>query len=245
ARAWKHRAFAARARQLGWQRHAGDSEELHELRQEIVPLIARDDPALTAEATRLADRWLADRSGVPDDLASAVLAVAAYHGDAARFDRYVAAARDARDRTEHARLLGALGDFADPALADRGLAMVLGHDLDLRDSVEIIDGVLALRETRDLGLAFLAEHIDELLARMRDDEATGFLGAIARPFCDPERRAQVARLVVARAEKFDGAPARVARSLEQSDQCIARVQRELPALRRVLGAPAPQPSTPR
>src|SRR5262249_37768485 len=61
ARAWVHRALAARARQLGWQRGASDSEELHELRQAIVPLVARDDPALTAEATRLADRWLVAR----------------------------------------------------------------------------------------------------------------------------------------------------------------------------------------
>jgi aminopeptidase N len=249
AHAWENRAFAARARQLGWQRGAHDSEELHELRQAIVPLAARDDPALTAEATRLADRWLADRTGIADDLASSVLAVAARHGDAARFDRYLAAARTARDRNEHGRLLAALGEFVDPVLADRGLALVLGHDLDLRESVRILYGVLGHRETRDRGLAFLAAHLDELLARMRDDEAGGFLTVLAGQFCDPDRRAQVAQLAVGRAEKIDGAKAHVARALERSDQCIARVQRELPALRRVLGAspapPAPRPASPR
>ncbi len=238
ARAWLHRAFAARARQLGWQRGASDSEELHELRQAIVPLVAQDDPALTAEATRLADRWLADRTGLADDLAVAALAVAARHGDAARFDRYLAAARAARDRNEHGRLLAALGEFVDPDLASRSLALVLGHDLDLRESIGILHGVLGHRETRDLALAFLAAHLDELLARMRDDDAGGFLTALAGQFCDPERRAAVARLAVGRAEKIDGAAPRVARSLEQSDQCIAQVQRELPALRRVLGATA-------
>ncbi len=238
ARAWVHRTFAARARPLGWQRGASDSEELHELRQAIVPLVARDDPALTAAAIRLADRWLADRTGVADDLAPAVLAVAARHGDAARFDRTLAAARAARDRTEHGRLLAALGEFTDPALADRSLALVLGHDLDLRESILILYGVLGHRETRDLALAFLTAHLDELIARMRDDDAGGFLTALAGQFCDPDRRAAVARLVVSRAEKVDGAAARVARALEQSDQCIARVQRELPALRRVLGATA-------
>jgi aminopeptidase N len=244
ARAWSHRTFGARARQLGWQRSPGDSEELHELRQAIVPLIAQDDPALASEATRIADRWLVDRTGITDDLAPAVLAVAARHGDAARFDRTLAAARATRDRTEHARLLGALGEFDDPDLANRGLALVLGRDLDLRDSVGIVHRVLGRRETRDLGLAFVAAHLDELLARMRDDEAGGFLAALAGQFCDPDRRAEVARLTADRAEKFDGAPARVARALEQSDHCIARVQRELPALRRVLDAP-PRSSRPR
>ncbi|HEX3482890.1 MAG TPA: M1 family metallopeptidase [Kofleriaceae bacterium] len=244
ARAWESRAFAARARQLGWQRGAHDSEELHELRQAIVPRVARHDPALTAEATRLADRWLADRTGIADDLAASALAVAARHGDAARFDRYLAAARTARDRNEHGRLLTALGEFTDPALADRGLALVLGHDLDLRESIWILYGVLDHRETRDRALAFLATHLDELIARMRSDDAAGFLTSLAGKFCDPDRRAQVAQLAVGRAEQVDGAPAHVARALERADQCIARVQRELPALRRMLGA-APAPRAPR
>ena len=235
ARAWYHRTFAARARRLGWQRRATDSDELHELRQAIVPLVAQDDPALTAEAARLADRWLADRSGIADDMVGAVLSVAARHGDAARFDRYFAAARSARDRTEHARLLGTLGTFTDPALATRALDVVLGRD-DLRDSLRIIYGVLGRRETRDIGLAFLDAHIDELLPRMRNDEASGFLAALADGFCDAERRARVADLVVPRAPRFDGAVPAVTRGLEVADQCIARVRRELPALRRALSA---------
>jgi hypothetical protein len=112
-----------------------------------------------------------------------VLAVAAHHGDAARFDRYLAAARAARDRNEHERLLAALGEFTDPALADRGLALVLGRDLDLRESIAILHGVLGHRETRDRALAFLAAHFDELIARMRDDEAGGFLTTLAGNFC--------------------------------------------------------------
>ena len=39
----------------------------------------------------MTDRWLADRSGVDDDLAFAALATAAHDGDGARFARYVAA----------------------------------------------------------------------------------------------------------------------------------------------------------
>ncbi|HEY6177618.1 MAG TPA: hypothetical protein VIX73_24340, partial [Kofleriaceae bacterium] len=124
----------------------------------------------------------------------------------------------------------------DPALASRGLAVVLGHDVDLRDSIGIVYGVIFRRETRDIGLAFLEAHLDELLARMRDDEARGLLAGLAGAFCDPERRARIASLVEPRAPKFDGAAQVVARGLERADHCIASVRRELPALRRVLGA---------
>jgi hypothetical protein len=193
-----------------------------------------EDPALTAEATRLVDQWLIDRTGLADDLAWQALAVAAHHGDAARFDRYLAAAKTARDRGEQGRLLSVLGSFASPALANKGLALVLGHELDLRDTMGILEGVLFQRETRDLGVAFVKAHLDELLARMRDDEAAGFLGTLAEAFCDPERRAQMAELVAPRAAKVAGAQGQVTRALEQSAQCIALVQRQLPALHRVL-----------
>jgi ERAP1-like protein len=233
--AWYQKAFGGRARQLGWLRGPHDSEERHELRQVLVGSAAIEDPKLSAEAARLADRWLADRSGITDDLVGSVLRVSAYHGDMARFERYLAAAKAARDRTEHGRLLGTLGGFIDPAIARRGLALVLGHDLDLRDSLGILYGVLSHRETRDLALDWLTEHLDELLARMRDDEASGLLGGLAGRFCDRARRDRIASLVTQRAAKYDGAQTPVTRGLEQAVHCIARVERELPALRRVLG----------
>jgi hypothetical protein len=234
ARRWSYQAFRTRARQLGWQRGDGDSEERHELRKQLVPLVAADDPALTAEAERLADRWLASRTGVADDLAADTLAVAARHGNTARFERYLAAAGAARDRTEHAQLPGTLGAFTAPEVASRALTLVLGPELDLRDTIGLMFGVLAHRETRELGLAFLTAHLDELLARMRDDEAAWLLSHVAGAFCDADHRRQVAELTVSRAERIGGAQASVARALEQAAQCIALVERLRPALHRVL-----------
>ena len=236
AERWSYQAFRARAGQLGWRRGPGDSEERHELRKQLVPQVAIHDPALTAQADRLADQWLASRTGVADDLAIDVLAVAAHHGDLARFERYLAAAGKARDRTEHAELLATLGAFTAPEIATRALALVLGRDLDLRDTVGLVAGVLAHRQTRELGLAFLAAHLDELLARMRDDEAAALLGLIAGAFCDADHRQKVAALTVSRAEKIGGGRVSVTRALEQADQCIALVERQRPALRRVLRA---------
>jgi len=235
ARRWTLKALGPRARQLGWHRGANDSEERQELRQILVSMVATDDPGLTAEATKLADRWLVDRTILDNDIAFDALATAAHHGDAARFDRYLTATKAARDRTEQGRMLGALGEFRNPEIASRALALVLGHDLDLRESRSIMFRVLGHRETRDLAIAFLTEHLDELVARMRSDEAAGFLGAIAGSACDAARKAQIAALIEPRAMKIDGAQAQVTRGLEQADQCIALLAHQLPALRRALG----------
>lgn len=234
ARRFFLRTFGPAARRLGWTRGKDDSDDRHELRRMIVPMIADQDPALARQAAALADRWLAERAGLEPDLVGAALSASAAGGDRARFDRLLAASRAARDRAEQQRILSALGAFRDPALAKAALELVRGPELDLRDSIGILFRVLYRRETRPLGLEFLAANLDGLLARMRDDEAAGILGGLAGLFCTAPQRAIIERLAAPRAAGHSGAVAAVARGLEQSQQCIDHAARQLPALRRFL-----------
>ncbi|HEY5950957.1 MAG TPA: M1 family aminopeptidase, partial [Kofleriaceae bacterium] len=234
ARKFMLRTFGPAARKLGWARDKGDSDERHQLRRAFVPAVADQDPKLSKQALALSDRWLADRTGVDDEMLDAVLRTAARIGDQARFDKMVDATKHARDRTEKQRLLRALGSFRDPAIAARALELVRGTELDLRDTISILYAITFSRETRKLGLAFITQHIDDLLARMRDDEAAGFLGALAGGFCSAEQRGAMLELVGPRAAKYSGAEAGVKRGLEQSEQCIKNVERQLPAIKRFL-----------
>ncbi|HEU0037208.1 MAG TPA: M1 family metallopeptidase [Kofleriaceae bacterium] len=234
AKRFAQKSFGPTARRLGWQRAKADSDERHELRRALVPAVAYEDPVLGKQAEQLADTWLGKRSGVAPDLVQPVLAAAAYRGNAARFDRMLAAAKQPRDRREQQEILRNLGGFRDPALVARALDLVLGSDFDLRDKLGIVYGVLFKRETRDLAMTFLQQHLDELLARMRADEASWFLGAIAGSPCDPARRAAVAELVTKRAEQVEGAQVAVARGLEQSQVCIDTAALQMPALKKFL-----------
>ena len=230
-RAWWVRVKVPLARALSWQPKPSDSLERHELRTRVLS-IAAFDPALRAETIKLVDSWLVDRTGIADDLVGTALQVIAYNGDASHFDKILAAARQPRDRNEARRLLSALGGFTDAKLAARARELVYGTEIDLRESISIMYLQLGLREDRDAALESLEQHIDELLARMRSDEASWFLGSLAQAFCDPPHRDRVARLLVERAKKIDGAQVSVSRGLEQADQCIAEVAREMPALQR-------------
>jgi aminopeptidase N len=232
--AWFTNVYGKTARSLGWHRAKTDTDDRHKLRQSMMWRLGRRDPKLSAEADKLALRWLADRTGIDDDLVGSVLYAAASHGDAALFDKLLAAAKAPRDRAEGGRLLGALGQFTDPKLAHRAAELTLSPDFDARESIRIVYGQLNARETRDATLAFITEHIDALLARMRDDEAAGFLGFLAGSACDPARKAAIVTLVDERSKRYDGAKNYVAQGLEQSDQCIAELAREHPALERFL-----------
>jgi aminopeptidase N len=231
---FRTKTFGPRAKQLGWTRAKTDSDERHELRRQFVPAVAVEDTALSKQAEALADRWIAEQKGVEDDLVNAVLATATAHGHGARFDKILAAAKTARDRTDQQRLLLALGGFRDPAIAAKALEIVRGTEFDLRESLGILYRVLFRRETRAVGTKFVTEQIDVLLARMRDDEASWFLGALAGGSCTVEQRGAMTNLVVSRAPKYSGADIAVRRGLEQSQQCIDNAARQLPALQRFL-----------
>jgi ERAP1-like C-terminal domain len=231
-RKWSVALLGPVARKLGWQRAKTDSIDIQQLRIMAMYVAASFDPAVHAKAVKLVDTWLADRTGLDDDVVDAALGAVARDGNATLYERILGAARKPRDRTEIRRLVRALGAFTDPKLAARTRELVYGVDFDLRDSLDAMYAQLQRRETRDAAFDSLEHHIDELLRRMRDDEASWALGGIASTFCDAAHRDRVAKLLVQRATKIDGAQAAVARGLELTDQCIAEVARETPALLR-------------
>ena len=234
SRAWIVKTVGPTARALGWTRAKSDDDDRQKLRITALGWVARYDAGLRAQAEKLADKWLADRTGIADDLVDVALAAAARSNDPARFDRVLAAAKAPRDRNEQQRLLGALGAFTDPKLEQRALELTLNPAFDLRDSIRILYIALFQHETRDVAFAFIQAHLDELLAHMRSDEAAGALAGIVEAQCDPERRKAAADLVTPRAAKFDGAQNAVAQALEQADKCIAVIAREKPALEKFL-----------
>ncbi len=231
---WVVRTVGPTARALGWKRAKGDDDDRQKLRIAALRWVARDDAALRAQADKLTDKWLADRTGIDDDLVDTALAAAARGNDPARFDRILAAAKAPRDRHEQQRLLGTLAAFTDPKLEQRALELTLSSAFDLRDSLSIVMGALWQHETQDAAFAFLQAHLDDLLAHMRSDEAAGMLAGIVESACTPERRKAAAELVTPRAAKFDGAQNAVAQALEQADRCIAEMTRAKPALERFL-----------
>jgi aminopeptidase N len=237
AREFELQTWGPLARKLGWKRRADDSDDRQALRRQTLGAATHSgDAALAKEGGALARAWLEDpvKSGLPDDLVGLALSVAARDGDAALFERYLAAARTAPDRTAKGRLLGALGSFIDPTLAARALDLLLHDEFDLRETTFIALRLLAERETRALAFSWLQEHLDELLTKMRADESGWLLGAVAGTFCDAERRAAAEALLTPRAAKIDGAAASVARGLEESSRCIAEQKRDRPALEHFL-----------
>jgi Peptidase family M1 domain/ERAP1-like C-terminal domain/Peptidase M1 N-terminal domain len=231
-RAFVRRTWGERARGLGWLPRPGDDEEARALRWRLVPLVAGEgeEAVLAGEALALGRRWLADRRQVPAEVAWPALEVAARRGDRALFDRILAEAGKATDRTEQTRLLGLLGRFEDPALATAALARVGSPGSDLRDTGPILERMLIGRANRTLAWSHLVKHWGELAASLRSDEGTWLVTTAAALGCEPGRRAEVAAFLKPRAERFDGAPRALAAALEEADACAAARARHQKAI---------------
>ena len=219
------------ARRLGWNEKPGESNDDHEMRASIMATVARwgEAPKLRDEAIRMARAWLADRKAIAHDLSGTVLHVAAYFGDRALFDAYLAEARKTGDREERAMLLGALAGFADPELVKAAQQLGLSGEFDVRDGGGLLYAGLGEPATREMAWQFVKDHFDEIAAKLRDDEKMWSLGVAGR-FCDAEHRKDAEAFFSERAKKINGGPRALARTLEGVDQCIALREKNAPEI---------------
>ncbi|HEY2745062.1 MAG TPA: ERAP1-like C-terminal domain-containing protein, partial [Polyangia bacterium] len=221
-----------RARTVGWAPKPGEDPEMASLRPTLLAFMARyvHDKTIVGEARKLAERWLRDRRAVAPDMVGPVLGIAALSNDPKLFDRLLDEARHVKDRRERSILLGALGGFYAPALQTRALALVNGDEFDQRETVGVLYRSLFAREAREATWAWLQQHFDGLVAKMREDDAMRFFGHVPQAFCDEKHRAAAEAFLGPRAKTHPGAPHELDDALESVRACATSWTRNKPAI---------------
>jgi aminopeptidase N len=134
----RHDEFAAYARRLlgvpfatlGWTAKSGETPDVGRLRRALIEGLGEfNDPAVTSEARRRFEAFLADRRSLPPDEQRLVLSIVARSADAATFGKLHALAREARDPAELERSYTALMTVRDPALAAEAATIALSPEL--------------------------------------------------------------------------------------------------------------------
>jgi alanyl aminopeptidase len=194
------------------------------MRPVAVDLVGRWAPASPAaiDLVAAADRWLADRTGVSDDVAPAVLALAGRSADAARVDRMIAELHREPDRNRHAAILAGLRELPDPA---RAFQLLFDDSLDVRETVALLD-----RATDDAAYRFVVASWDRLATRLPEQERANLV-RVAGALCSKEARAEAEAFFAPRATS----PRRLALALERIDLCVALRAKQAPELASWLG----------
>jgi aminopeptidase N len=210
--------FGPRARALGFAPKLGESDDDALLRRSLLRFVGREDPALAAQARTLALAWVRDRKAVDPGMVDAVLMVAAQTGDAAMFNALLAEAKATTDLLDRRNLLSALFSFSDPALAQRGMAMLLDSSFDPRESWTALRYSFYADPTRPETNAFIVANFEALAQRVAVEQP-GYWPFYASGLCSAKDRGDVQNFWTDRAKGYPGAERELAKTLESIDLC--------------------------
>jgi len=139
-RAWIAARFGPALARLGWTAASGEDDDTRLRRAALLRLVGglAEEPAVTAEARRRLDAYLADRATLEPNLADSVVGLAARAGDGALYERYRGVVAEARTPQERRRFLLSLASFRTPETIARTLATVLTPEIPTQDVAFVV-----------------------------------------------------------------------------------------------------------
>ncbi len=217
--------YGVRAHQLGWKPQLDESQEVRQLRIEIVPLVATygEDPELSTQAAELAHDWLKNHQSLDPDVVESVLSAAAWNGDRAFFDLLVDEIKKDKIQRERSWMIDALDSFRDPAITRARLELILGGGIDPRELRFTMFN--APQYAREIVWDYIQHNFDALNSALPGARGIPFgasLPLAATGFCDEEQRQQVESFFQPRMATLPGGARYLANALERIRLCSAR-----------------------
>lgn len=231
---WVRQTLAPLAQKLGWNPTPQESEDRRSIRSAVLYTLgyAGRDPDVLREARRRVDAHLAGTartastggSGPPDQkidpsLLHTALDLAAIHGDAQLYDRYLARTRGQNPRAEQVVFRNALAYFSDPALRNRTLDIATSSEVRTQDAPDIIAALMARPSTAHDTWAHIKSNWALLERSLGVFQGLPQIIGATQAFCDPEARDDVERFF--ETHRIRGTERAARQALETIDRCIA------------------------
>jgi alanyl aminopeptidase len=191
------------------------------------------DRELAQQAEQLTNKWFEDHRAISPDLTGSVLATAAYYGDKALFERFLAEHTKTQDRQVRQRILGAMGAFRDRAAIEAAMNAVLSGGIPFIEGAALLFAGQGEAATREMPFDFLRAHYDEIVAKRPSGGGVDFgarLPSVGRSYCNKESRTNLANFFESRISKFVGGPRSFSNVLEEVDLCIAQKAAQEPSV---------------
>ena len=221
---------------LGWDSRPGEGADDRLRRATAIAALGElaGDPTIVAEANARRARSLGDPSSLDANLASAVVGIAARHGDAALYQRYLERKRSAaNDPEEEQRFLFGLTAFEDADLVRRSLALTLTDEVRPQDRAHLYARLLGTRSSRLPAWEFVRDRWDDLTANLDPMLQQNIVRALAQLTPEPTA-AEVLAFLPPRAS--DETRETVAQTIEQLRIDAAVCRRLTPAVTAALRA---------
>jgi aminopeptidase N len=198
-----------------------ESFDRQQLRGILFELLgAANDPAVLAQARQLTDRAYAGNTKdktLDPTLTDAAIVVTSTNGDAALYEKILAASEDANDPGEQTDALHTLARFRDPALVTRTLDYTVSGQVRNQDSWTVLVALLRDRVTRDQTWAYIQKNWDKVHAQFTTNSGVRVVAATGN-FCSVKQRDEVAAFFAT--HKVDASERTLAKAIDSMDDCI-------------------------
>jgi aminopeptidase N len=224
---WIRRRFAPELMTLGLPGNGSDSDDRQSRRATLLGLVGvtGNSSDVQRQARDLALKYVADPASVPPTLASTVLNVAAYGGDAMLYDLYMAQLPKLTGRPEeYYRVFNALASFQDPALVQRTLRFAMSRDVRTQDTATLIAGLLGRSASQDAAWAFVKENWQTLERTLGVFQGIPRIAGAVGAFCTREKRVEVEQFF--KEHPVPAAERTLRQGFERIDSCIAVKERQ-------------------
>jgi aminopeptidase N len=217
--AWITSLLGPELERVGWSSGASDDDDTRALRALLVSVLGETagDPGVVGKARTLVLEELAKPGTVEPTLLLAAAGVAAWHGDAALYDKYLERSKAATDPEEHYRYLYGLARFTDPALVRRTMELIVGPEVRSQDAKVFLSVLLSNSEARKLAWPLLRERWAQVQKKTGQFGGnTSVIGALGT-FCDARTAVSVKQFFTI--HKIPDAARTLQQSLERISEC--------------------------
>jgi puromycin-sensitive aminopeptidase len=224
---WVRRRFASELVALGVPGGPSDSDDRQSRRATLLSLVGvtGNSQELQRQARDLALKYIGDATAVPPTLASTVLGVAAYGGDAMLYDLYMAQLPKLSGKPEeYYRFFNTLPSFRDPALVQRTLRFAISPDVRTQDTATLIAGLLGRTSSQDAAWAFVQENWDTLTNKLGVFQGIPRIAGAVGAFCTREKRSEVEQFF--KDHPVPAAERTLRQAFERIDSCVAMKERQ-------------------
>jgi aminopeptidase N len=233
-RMWLRQYLAPAMKDVGYEPKPGESDEQRTLRSRLFGTLGYDarDPEVLEQARKIADKALDDPASVDHELAGGAFGLAALNGDAAFYDRVMAALKNPKSPEEYYMYLFTLPSFRDPKLLQRTLDFAISPDVRSQDALQVITSVLGNPDGEQQAWDFIRQHWPEIEKAGGPFASAQVVGATS-VFCDAAKRDQVTEFFTA--HKVAAAERTYKQSLERINNCVDLKSQQEPQLASWLG----------
>jgi aminopeptidase N/puromycin-sensitive aminopeptidase len=189
---WIRSNFRQMMEKIGWTPSATESSDVGELRLDLLGILAGigEDPEALRQSASLAEQYLKNPDSVNPELARIALTETAHRGDAALFDHYLAAMRQARSPEQFYTMVSAMSGFRDPQLVQRWLQISVSDATRNQDAAVQIATVLRRYEVSQIAWQWIKDHWPEVEKKTTMSSGASIVAATAG-FCDAQSRDDV------------------------------------------------------